>query len=445
MQRVQEFFVNIVRKYLPEPFVLVVILTLLTGGLAIGVEHMSPVGVVRAWGDGFWNLLDFTMQMALVLCLGFVLASTPVVGRLLDRITARVHTPRAAIAIATVVGGVGSYLNWGFGLVIGGIVARKLAIAVRGVHYPSIIAAAYSAFTLYGLGFSSSIPVIISTEGHPLAEEMGVIPLARTIFAWPMVLLALVTLAALVVLNVLLHPKDPAKITEIDRSRFADDATTPAAGGAENATIAERLNHSRIISILIGLLGLGYVVVSFVDGGSLDINSVNFILLFLGILLMGTPAAYVAKVGEGVKTIAGIVLQYPFYAGIMAIMAASGLVTTLASGLVQIASDATLPLIGLITSFVINFFAPSAGGHWVIQGPFMIEAANGLDSSLSQNAMAVMLGNAWNDMVQPLWLLPALALSKLKLKDIMGYLVLGMLMVGVIYSGALLLWGYLSH
>ena len=156
-------------------------------------------------------------------------------------------------------------------------------------------------------------------------------------------------------------------------------------------------------------------------------------------------AAYVAKLTEGIKTISGIILQYPFYAGIMAIMAASGLVTTISKVFVDVATPASLPFWGLISSFVINFFAPSAGGHWVIQGPFMIDAAREIGSALNQTTMAVMLGNAWNDLVQPFWILPALALSKLKLRDVMGYTVIMMLWVGVIHITAVLAWGYLTH
>jgi short-chain fatty acids transporter len=129
----------------------------------------------------------------------------------------------------------------------------------------------------------------------------------------------------------------------------------------------------------------------------------------------------------------------------MAIMAASGLVTTISQVFVDVATPESLPFWGLISSFVINFFAPSAGGHWVIQGPFMIDAAKEIGSALNQTTMAVMLGNAWNDLVQPFWILPALALSKLKLRDVMGYTVIMMLWVGVIHITAVLLWGYLTH
>lgn len=244
-------------------------------------------------------------------------------------------------------------------------------------------------------------------------------------------------------------PAPPAgeQVTEIDASQYiAKDESGQSVDGlfADN-TVATRLNNSRLLSLAVGLLGLGYVAVSFLRGANLDLNKVNFLILFLGILLLRTPAQYIAKLNEGIKTITGIILQYPFYAGIMAIMAGSGLVDSVSRVFVDVANQQTLPFWGLISSFMINFFAPSGGGHWAIQGPFMIEAARALNSSLAQTSMAVMLGNAWNDLVQPFWILPALALSRLKLKDVMGYTVICMFWVGAIYICTVLLWGYLGH
>ncbi len=446
MNKLASFFTELMRKYLPDPFVFAIALTLLTVLLAMGIEGQGIGDVTRAWGKGFWRLLAFTTQMAVILAMGYVLATAPLTDRLLNRIVSHVHKPHTAIIVATLVGGIGSYLNWGFGLVIGGIVAKKLALKVKGVHYPLIIAAAYSGFTMYGLGLSASIPVLVATPGHPTAKQMGTIPLTETIFSVPMLITSLVIIVTLPLLNAWLHPKKGEKIVEVDP---AIDRDTTAAGAAEDllekGTLASKLNNSRLLSLLIGALGVAYVVFHFMDGGSLDLNLINFIILFLGIILLGTPASYVAKLTEGIKTISGIILQYPFYAGIMAIMAASGLVTTISKVFVDVATPATLPFWGLISSFVINFFAPSAGGHWVIQGPFMIDAAREIGSALNQTTMAVMLGNAWNDLVQPFWILPALALSKLKLRDVMGYTVIMMLWVGVIHITAVLAWGYLTH
>ncbi len=443
MSKITAFFTELMRKYLPDPFVFAILLTLLTMGLAFAVESRPINLVVEDWGKGFWSLLGFTTQMAVILVMGYVLAAAPIVDRFLNRIASMVHTPRGAIIMATVVGCVGSYLNWGFGLVIGGIMAKKLALRVKGVHYPLIIASAYTGFTMYGLGLSATIPVLISTKGHSFEKQMGIIPLTETIFSTHILLTALAVLIVLPLINAAMHPKAGEKVTEIS-PELADNGNAKSNGAAnllgDEKTLASRLNNSRILSLLIGLCGMAYVAMHFVKGGNLDLNMINFFILFLGVLLLGTPMAYVEKVNEGVKTIGGIILQFPFYAGIMAIMHASGLVESIAHVFVSFSTAYTLPLFGLLSSFFINFFAPSGGGHWVLQGPFMIEAAKTLNASQAHTAMSVMLGNGWNDLVQPFWILPALALSKLKLKDIMGYTVVSMFVVGAIYIVSTLVW-----
>ena len=445
MSSVTGFFTELMRKYLPDPFVFAIGLTLLTLLMAVTIEGQGFLDMADAWGTGFWDLLAFTTQMAVILVAGYVLASAPVTDRMLDRIVAKVRTPRQAIIVATLVGAVGSYINWGFGLMIGGVVAKKLALGVRGVHHPLIIASAYSGFTLYGLGLSATIPVTIAAEEHPLVDQMGVVPLSETIFSAPMLIPALVTVTTLPLLNAWLHPRPGQPVKEIDRERVASGVAAAVRTDVDlENTVAAKLNNSRILALAIGVLGIVFVVLYFADGRALNINIINFIVLFLGIILMGTPARYVAKFGEGIKTASGIVLQFPFYAGILGIMAASGLVVTISELFVSVSGAETLPFWGIVSSFVINFFAPSAGGHWIIQGPFMMEAATALDASYAQTAMSVQLGNAWNDLVQPFWILPALALSGLKLKDIMGYTVIMMFYVGVLYCGATLLWGFLG-
>lgn len=441
MTKITSFFTELMRRYLPDPFVFAILLTILTMALAIAVEGRMPLMTTVDWGKGFWSLLAFTTQMAVILAMGFALAGAPLVERLLDRIVTRVSTPRQAIIVATLVGCIGSYLNWGFGLVIGGIMAKKLARNVKGVHYPLIIAAAYSGFTMYGLGLSATIPVLISTKGHAFEGKMGIVPLTQTIFSAPILTASLAVLVLLPLLNAAMHPKAGEPVTEIDPAIDGDEKNSSASADLlGDNTLASKLNHSRLLSLAIGVLGMLYVGQHFLQGGTLDLNLINFFILFLGILLLGTPIHYVEKLNEGIKTVGGIILQFPFYAGIMAIMAASGLVGSISEMFVHISTPATLPFWGLISSFVINFFAPSGGGHWVIQGPFMIDAAASMGASMAQTSMSVMLGNAWNDLVQPFWILPALALSRLKLKDIMGYTVVSMFLVGAIYITVILAW-----
>lgn len=158
-----QFFSNLMDRYLPDPFVIAIFLTVTTMALAVIVRGTNPLKVVDYWGAGLWDLLAFSMQMTLVLLSGYVLAKTPPVDRFLDSLASKIYSPRVAIATATVVAGVGSWLNWGFGLVMGGIVAQKLAMNVKGLHYPLAIAAGYSGFAVFGFGISAPVPLLLAT------------------------------------------------------------------------------------------------------------------------------------------------------------------------------------------------------------------------------------------------------------------------------------------
>lgn len=310
MQKTSGFFTELMRKYLPDPFVFAIGLTILTLILAVLIQHQNPLDAIANWGEGFWDLLAFTTQMAVILAAGFVLANSPVVDRLLDKIVSNVHTPKMAVIVATLVGGVGSYLNWGFGLVIGGVVAKKLAMNISGVHYPLIIASAYSGFTMYGLGLSATIPLTIATPGHPLESSMGVIGLDQTIFSLPMILTAIAVMVSLPLINASLHPKpgQPVREISIEHTRVTE-AKVDVEEFSENS-FANKLNNSRWLSMIIGAIGVIYAVVHLFRGGRVDLNLINFIILFLGIILMGTPINYVNMLNEGIKTVSGIILQF---------------------------------------------------------------------------------------------------------------------------------------
>lgn len=434
------FFTALMKKYLPESFVFAIGFTILTFVLGMLLQGTSPLTLTQSWGKGFWSILPFTAQMATLLLTGYCLAKAPFIDKGVEYVAQFVKTPRMAVVLATVVAGVGSYLNWGFGLIVGAMVARKLALSIKGVHYPLLMASAFSGFCFYGVGFTGTIPITIATKGHFLESQMGIVPLSETIFSNFILLMALFLMVTLPFLNAMLHPK--TGIIELKPDAVPAQAAVVQTQTHER-TIAEKINNSRILNLIIVLLGFAYIGYYFNGGGKLDINTVNMIMLILGLLFLGSPAKYVAAITEGSKAIGGIILQYPFYAGIMAMMAGSGLVGTIAHWFVNISDVHTLPLFGLLSSYVINFFAPSAGGHWVIQGPFMVEAAKALGADMGKMAMAVGWGNAWNDMVQPFWLLPTLAISGLKLSDVMGFCVVEMLYVGIVLCTSILLWGYM--
>ena len=441
MTALANFFTRIVNRYIPDPLVVAILLTALTVLIAMLAQGTGFLEATRYWGDGFWNLLAFTMQMTVILLAGYILARTPAVDRLMDMVVSGITTPRAAIIAATLFGGVGSWLNWGFGLVLGTLIAQKLGRKVEGLHYPLVIAAGYSGFAVYGVGLSGSVPLLINTPGHFLEETIGLVSLSDTIFSPYLLTMNLILLVTLPLFNAMLHPKNPADVV---RAKPAPEiAAEPAADPAER-TLADRLNRSPVLGVGMGLFGLFYAALYLVDGGSITLNFVNLLFLFLGVTLFVTPARFLAALNDGVKVVGGIIVQYPFYAGILAILAGSGLIVTFSNWFVSFSTAQTLPIWSFLSAGIINILVPSGGGQWVIQGPVMMAAAKELGASIPATALAVQIGDQWTNMVQPFWLLPALAISGLKLKDLMGYMVLVLLYLGVVFLATVTLWGMMG-
>jgi len=420
--------VRVVDRYLPDPFVFVLILTLVAGVAACLVQSVSPFSVTAMWGDGFWSLLSFSMQMLLVLVTGYLMASTPLVRRGLTALAGLAKSPGGAIVLVSLVSLMASWINWGFGLVVGALFAKELARQVR-VDYRLLVASAYSGFIVWHGGLAGSIPLSIATEGHPFTDLVGLVPTAETIFA-PF---NLIIVAALFVVtpfvNRAMMPSEADSVF-IDRSLLEEASVKRDAA----ATPASRLETSRTLSLLIGAGGAAWVIQHFATGGGLSLNTINFLFLTLAILLHGTPRNLLDSLNEAVKGGAGIVIQFPFYAGIMAIMVDSGLAATVSQGLVGFATGTTLPFWAFLSAGLVNFFVPSGGGQWAVQAPVILPAAQALGADLPRAAMAVAWGDAWTNMVQPFWALPILGIAGLRAKDIMGFCVIHLVLSGALIA-----------
>lgn len=437
MKAITRFSNNLMERYLPDPFLFVIILTVVVFGLGLGLTDSSPVQMVAFWGEGFWALLAFSMQMVLVLVTGFVLASSPIFKKGLGKLASFAKSPGSAILWVTIVSLAASWINWGFGLVIGALFAKELAKRVENVDYRLLIASAYSGFLIWHAGFSGSIPLSIATEGHPFADAIGIIPTSETIFSSYNLIIIAALLIIVPLLNRLMMPKKEDTVT-VDPQVLVDPPVEelPSKG---NMTPAERLENSWILSMAIGALGIAFIIYYFVNNGfALTLDLVNFMFLFLGILFHGTPRKYLSAVQEAVKGAGAIIVQFPFYAGIMGMMTASGLAAVISEAFVSVSTAETFPLFAFLSAGLVNFFVPSGGGQWAVQAPIMLEAAEMLGSEPAKVAMAVAWGDAWTNMIQPFWALPALAIAGLKAKDIMGFCVIVLVVSGVVIGLGLL-------
>jgi short-chain fatty acids transporter len=460
MRTMAKPFIIIVERDYPDPFVFAIALTFVVYAMALVLTDAGPVEALAAWGGGLALLLEFIAQIAITLITAHALAHTDPAQRLLRRIGRIPRTPAVAYGLVAFVGGVGSLFSWAFGLVAGALVARQVAVEARDhglrLHYPLLVASAYAGFVIWHMGYSSSAALFVATPGHALEEQVGgTIPVTETIFAPWNVATALLTLAVIVVLCASMRPKEGDEIIELPeevRAEAVDDAGDGDGGGAtavatkvgtaQERTLAERLDSARWITLALGGALTAYLVWWFAtEGLNLTLDIVNWSFLALGLLLCRSPIHYVNLVGDASTTVGQIIIQYPLYAGIMGLMIDTGLVSVIADWFTSISTAATLGFWAFISGGIVNFFIPSGGGQWGVQGPIFIEAAANLGTDPSRIVMGVAYGDQWSNMVQPFWTIPLLAIAGLHMRQIMGYTFVIFIATFFLFGGGILLAG----
>ncbi len=435
-----DFFTRVVQRWLPNAFLFAILLTLVVLIAGMISEGQSVTAMVGFWGDGVWGLLTFSMQMVLILVTGHVFSSSPPIQALLRRLAGLARSPGQAIILVTVFAMLAFWINWGFGLIGSALVAREMARRVRGVHYPLLVASAYSSIIIWHAGLSGSIPLKLAAGGSDALGKMlegRVIPVSETLFDWPNLVICALLLITLPVVNRLMMPP-PEQVPPVPDSLFEDE-TPPAPPSRDQMTPAQRLEHSRVFSFALGGLGAWYLADHFIQGGGIDLNTISLLFLTLGVLFHQTPANYLRDFHEAVRGTSGIVLQFPLYAGIMGMMASSGLAVSISQGFVALSTPQTFPLWTFLSAGLVNFFVPSGGGQWAVQAPIVIPAADNLGVPLNRAAMAVAFGDAWTNLIQPFWTLPMLAIAGLSIKDIMGYCTVALLWTGLVIMAGMAL------
>lgn len=438
--------VSVVNRWLPDPFLFAIILTIVTFVCAMFGTGQKPMELISAWGGdtGMWGLLSFSMQMALVLVLGSAMASASICKKALGRIASIAWDKKSAIIIVTAVSAICCWLNWGFGLIAGTLLAKEVAKRVQDVDYPLLIASAYSGFVIWHAGLSGSIPLQMAAPGG--TEILGVVygaPTSDTIFHPVNLIMVLIILISMPLINYAMHPSkdktilvNPEVLLDEEEKVYVIDSP------------ADKLEHSKVLWGITLVLGFAYIINNFCTNGfNLSLNIVNTIFLFLGILLHGNLRKYVDAIGSAAASSAGILLQFPFYAGIMGLMVAQSpdgvsLAGIIAEFFVNISNEITFPILTFISAGIINFFVPSGGGQWAVQAPIVMPAATEMGIEYGRAVMAIAWGDQWTNMIQPFWALPALGLAGLSAKNIMGYLVVITIFVGVVACLGFLAWGY---
>jgi short-chain fatty acids transporter len=442
LRRLTRLCVRYAERYIPNPFLYAVILTFITVAAALIWTPSGPVRIINSWYDGIWTILAFALQMALILVTGVTLADAPILRRLLRKLASLpTHQTGAAITVFFA-SAIGSWLNWGFGLVAGALVAREIGKRLQNVDFGFLVAAGYMGFMIWASGLSSSIALATATHGSALniIEQVTgkVAGFDQTIFT-RYNLIPVAALLILIPIALSFMGPEPTERRQIAPEVLIGQEELPALAPRERS-FASVLEDSWIITVLFVLMGVCYEWQAIQRRGfQLDIDGFIFIAFMLGLICHGRPIRYVRSFEAGARTVGPILLQFPLYGGIMGIMASTGLAALIAQRFVSFSSQHTLPFWSFIASNIISLFVPSGGGHWAVQGPFMVPAAVKLHADPAMTAMGTAMGEQTANMIQPFWALPILAIARLGLKDIMGYCVFALLLGLVLFGGSLLI------
>jgi short-chain fatty acids transporter len=429
-------------RWVPDAFIFALIATALVIAAALAVTPATLPQTVDAWGRGFWDLIPFTLQMALVIITGHVLATSPPMGRLIRAIASWPRTPRGAVALVTFFALASAWFNWGFSLVFSAVLAIEIARRVEGVDYRALAAASMLGLgSIWAQGLSGSAALQMATPGalQPQIRDIvahggliagGLIPFRHTIFLWQsFVAVAVETVVVVAVMYFATPPAGRGKTAaDLGIDLGPTDRSAPTAVGADlrvRPTPGQYLEHSRLLSWFVVLLGATFLWRYFAQAAeplnALNLNILNLAFLLLGFLLHGTPARLTRAVQDATPAVWGVILQFPFYAGIAGVIIATHLNEQVANVFVRASTPATFPALVATYSAVLGVFVPSGGSKWVIEAPYVMEAAHTVKVHLGWVVSAYDLGEALANLLQPFWMLPILGLFKLGARDVMGY------------------------
>jgi short-chain fatty acids transporter len=424
-------------RWVPDAFIFALLGTLVVVIAGVTATPSSLLQVIDAWGRGFWELIPFTLQMSLIIITGHVLATSPPMGRAIRSIAGWPSTPRGAVALVAFFAMASSWFNWGFSLIFSAVLAREVARRVESVDYRAIAAASFLGIgSVWAQGLSGSAALQMATAGalpsqtrdivaHGGLVPGGIISFTHTIFLWQSVVSVLVEIVVVTTVMWLATPPAGRGKTARDLGIALGTSEIESRPAPTNIQPGQWLEHSPVLSWVVVAIGGTYLVRYFAASAdplnAINLNIVNLSFLLLGFLLHRTPSRLMHAVQAATPAVWGVILQFPFYAGIAGIITATRLSEQIANLFVGLSSPTTFPAVVAVYSAVLGVFVPSGGSKWVIEAPYVMAAAHGLNVHLGWTVAAYDLGEALANLVQPFWMLPILGLFQLRARDVMGY------------------------
>ena len=433
--------IRLFERTIPDPFVLAILITIVVAVLAALFGPKASVqSIVGGWGKGFFDILTFAFQITLVLVTGHAFAHAPPVQRVFRSVVAIARTPEQAAGLTFLLVAVASFFNWGLGLVVSALLAREVAQRMK-VDFAWIVAAGFSGWVVWASGISSSIALAQSTPGSAMnvVEKLTgqVLPFSSTVFASFNLVPTIVMLVLMPLILAWIKPS-PSETVVLDVAKYPE--APPRSKPSGPLTPAQRLEHSRLVSGALGVGGIAYLIYAWRGAAQLSgVNAVIFVMFVAGVILHGYPLAYADAIKNAAKQTGSMMLQYPLYGGIMGMMDATGLPDQISHFFIAISNAHTLPFWSYVCSLFVTFLIPSGGGHWAVQGPFVVPAAVALHASVPATTMAVAMGEQVSNMMQPFWAAPVVAMAGVGVQRVLGFTVVTFGLGVVVYGAALLM------
>jgi len=427
-------------RWIPDAFVIVIVLSIVTFILALIWGFKPEVGVgsrafesIKAWGNGFWALLAFGMQMCLIMMTGYILACSPPVRRLLNGLSgwANPEKPWQAIVIMALFSMLIAWVNWGLSLIGSAMLALFIVRRNPKVDYRLLIAAAYLGLgCTWHSGLSGSAPMLVNTPDNFLIKAKlldTVIPLNQTIIHPFNLILAAIIVIVVTIMMALMHPKPEkafvVKPELMEKLKLYEAPPKPAKYGSPS----DWMNWWPGFNIIVFVGGLIWLIWYFSKKGFLygmNLDVANFAMLMLGILFHYRPWAFLKATEDAAKAVWGIVIQFPFYAGIFGLFKFTMLSQAFTNAFVAISSPQSFPLYIYWYGGLLNYLIPSGGGEWAVVSPYIIPAAKQLGVGMGTTVVTYAWADMMTDMIQPFWAIAMLAVAKLNFRDIMGWLLM---------------------
>jgi short-chain fatty acids transporter len=439
--RFTESTIRLFERTIPDPFVLAILITAVVAVLsAIFAPHATLPNMLSGWYKGFFAILTFAFQITLVLVTGHAFAHAPPVQRLLKALVSLARTPSQAAALTFVLVALTSFFNWGMGLVVAALLAREVAKRMR-VDFAWIVAAGFSGWVVWASGISSSIALAQSTPGSSMnvVQKLtgAVLPFGELVFTRFNLVPTFVMIVAMPFLLAWLKPRDEEAVV-LDTTKHPDEPVRKRPEG--KLSFARKIEYSWLGSAFMGAAGIGVIVLTqFQHIAFSGVNAVIFVMFIAGVILHGYPLAYADAIKNAAKQTGSMMLQYPLYGGIMGMMDATGLPDVISHFFIAISNAHTLPFWSYVCSLIVTFFIPSGGGHWAVQGPFVVPAAVALHASVPATTMAVAMGEQVSNMLQPFWAAPVVAMAGVGVQRVLGFTVMTFALGLVVYGAALLI------